>query len=150
MSNFMAKIIRPGKKRALERAAFLSQKLNSKKEMKSALAGNDYEDRMIEHHVDVLQNIEFVIVSYWRDNRGVDDMVVADALKAAILSQEPEQRLSIQLLENLREARNLRNDITDSLWRDGMRTVLKSVHRHSNLRRGSREYLSFACVFLPE
>ncbi|GAG34969.1 unnamed protein product, partial [marine sediment metagenome] len=40
-------------------------------------------------------------------------------------------------------------DIPDDIWRDGLRTVLESVHRHSSLKPGSRDYLDFVSDYVP-
>ncbi|HUT46116.1 MAG TPA: hypothetical protein VMX36_07500 [Sedimentisphaerales bacterium] len=44
--------------------------------------------------------------------------------------------------------RRFRSDVSDDIWRDGLRTVLQSVQRHSNLRPGEREYLDFVSDFI--
>ena len=46
--------------------------------------------RMIKNHQDILQNIEFILVSRYRDDRHIDDRIVADALKAAIRGETAE------------------------------------------------------------
>ena len=50
--------------------------------------------------------------------------------------------------EDLDEVRNFRADVPDKIWRDGLRTVLQSVQRHSNLMPGEREYLDFVSDFV--
>ncbi len=103
--------------------------------------------RMARDHLDVLQNIEFVLVSGHRSDRSIDDRIVADVLIAAILDAEPEDSRARSLNESLESIRVLRSDIPDDIWRDGLRTVLESVHRHSSLKPGARGYLDFVSGF---
>ena len=104
--------------------------------------------RMVKDHQDILQNIEFVLVSAYRNDQRIDDRIVADALKAAIRNDAAEDALAESLYEGLEEVRLFRSDVSDDIWRDGLRTVLQSVHRHSDLRPGEREYLDFVCDFI--
>jgi len=104
--------------------------------------------RMTRDHHDLLQNIEFIFISQYRDNRRIDDRIVADALKAAISGDMAEDALAESLNEDLEEIRRLRSDISDDIWRDGLRTVQQSVQRHSSLRPGEQEYLDFVSDFI--
>ena len=104
--------------------------------------------RMVRDHQDVLQNIESIIISEYRENRRIDDRVVADALKAAIHSETAENDLAESINQAVEEMRMLRSNVSDDVWRDGLRTVLQSVHRHSYLRPGEREYLCFVGDFI--
>ncbi len=104
--------------------------------------------RMVRDHQDVLQNIEFVFTSRYREDRRIDDRIVADTLKAAIHDEVPEDGLDQLLNEGLEKIREFRSDVSDEIWRDGLQTILQSVHRHSNLRPGEREYLDFICDFV--
>ena len=104
--------------------------------------------RMVRDHQDVLQNIEFIFISKYREDRRIDDRIVADTLKAAIHDEVPEDDRAQLLNEGLEEIREFRSDVSDEIWRDGLRTVLQSVQRHSNLRPGEREYLDFVCDFV--
>jgi uncharacterized alpha-E superfamily protein len=104
--------------------------------------------RMVRDHQDVLQNIESTIISEYRENRRIDDRIVADALKAAIHSETAENDLAESIEQALEEIRMFRSDVSDDVWRDGLRTVLQSVHRHSYLRPGEREYLGFVSDFI--
>jgi single-stranded DNA-specific DHH superfamily exonuclease len=104
--------------------------------------------RMVRDHQDVLQNIEFILVSRYRENRRIDDRIIADALKATIHGNTAEDALAESLKEGLEEMRLFRSDVSDDVWRDGLRTVLQSVHRHSYLRPGEREYLDFVSNFI--
>ena len=104
--------------------------------------------RMTRDHQDVLQNIEFVLVTRYREDRTIDDRIIADALEAAIHGDTPEDTLAQSLNESLEGMREFRHDISDETWRDCLRTVLQSVHRHSSLRPGSRGYLDFVSDFI--
>jgi hypothetical protein len=104
--------------------------------------------RMTRDHQDVLQNIEFVFIARYREDRRIDDRLVADALGAAIRGDTAQNVLVESLNVDLEEMRLFRSDISDDIWRDGLRTVLQSVHRHSYLRPGEREYLDFVSDFI--
>jgi len=104
--------------------------------------------RMTRDHQDLLQDIEFVFISRYREDGRIDDRIVADALKAAIHGDTAEDALAESLNKDLEGARLLRSDVSDDIWRDGLRTVLQSVHRHSYLRPGEREYLDFVSYFI--
>jgi len=104
--------------------------------------------RMTRDHQDLLQDIEFVFISRYREDGRIDDRIVADALKAAIHGDTAEDALAESLNKELEEIRLFRSDISDDIWRDGLRTVLQSVQRHSNLRPGEREYLDFVSYFI--
>ncbi len=104
--------------------------------------------RMTRDHQDVLQDIEFVFISRYREDDRIDDRIVANALKAAIGGDTAEDALAESLNKELEEVRLFRSDVSDDIWRDGLRTVLQSVHRHSNIRPGEREYLDFVSYFI--
>lgn len=104
--------------------------------------------RMVRNHQDILQNIEFIITSEYHENHRVDDRIVADALKAAIHGETAENDLAESINQALEEMHGFRSDVSDDVWRDGLRTVLQSVHRHSYLRPGEREYLDFVDGFI--
>jgi hypothetical protein len=99
-------------------------------------------------HPDVLQNIEFILVSEYRNDSTIDDRVARDALMAAISHQEAEDPRAQRMLDGLKEIRMMRNDISDTLWRDALRVVLRSVHNHSTLNLGSTRYLDFICQYI--
>ena len=103
---------------------------------------------MTRDHHDLLQNIEFILISGYREDGSIDDRIISDALIAAISGDTAEYALAESLNEDLEEMRLLRSDVSDDIWRDGLRTVLQSVQRHSSLRPGEREYLDFVCDFI--
>ena len=104
--------------------------------------------RMTRDHLDVLENIEFVLVSRYREDESIDDRIIFNALKAAISGDTAEYALAESLNQDLAETHQLNSDISDDIWRDGLLTVLQSVQRHSSLRPGERGYLDFVCDFI--
>lgn len=104
--------------------------------------------RMTRDHQDILQNIEFTLVAGYRQDGSIDDRLIAEVLKAAIHDEEPENARAQLLNESLQEMREFRTDVPDNIWLDGLRTVLQSVQRHSNLRPGERNYLDFVSDFI--
>ena len=143
----MSKVKRLKRKRALQKKANIRQMALQKK-FGATLKPRKSMKRMTRDHLDVLQNIEFVLVSGYRSDRSIDDRIVADALKAAIHSDVPEGTCAQSLNERLENIRDLRSDISDDVWRDGLRTILQSVHRHSSLKPGSRGYLDFVSDYV--
>jgi len=139
----MSRVKRMKRKRAAQKKANILQ-MSVKKEMGPAKLSK----RMARDHLDVLQNIEFSLLSGHREDPTIDDRIVADVVKAAIHGDVPEDARTQSLSENLEEIRQLRSDVSDDVWLDGLRTVLQSVHRHSDLRPGSRAYLGFISDFV--
>ena len=108
------------------------------------------EKQMTRDHIDVLQSIEFILVQAYRRRQDVDDVVVRDALRAALAGQAPaEEGPERGLFETLRAIRHERDDVSDEVWHGGLRTVLKSVRRHSTLSPGDVSYLHFVDGFFP-
>ncbi|MCH8118497.1 MAG: hypothetical protein IIC00_02075 [Planctomycetes bacterium] len=143
----MSKVKRLKRKRTLQKKTNIRQ-MALKKELRATLGPHALLKRMTRDHQDVLQNIEFILVSEYRNDRSIDDRIVADALKAAILDDIPEDARTQSLNEGLEEVREIRSDISDDIWRDGLRTVLQSAHRHSSLIPGARGYLDFVSDYV--
>jgi hypothetical protein len=143
----MSKLKRMRRKRAAQKKANI-RLMAFHSQNKEVLGPRKLLKRLTREHQDVLQNIEFVLVSQYREDRRIDDRIVADALKAAIRGDTAEHVLAEELNESLEEMRLFRSDVSDDIWRDCLRTVLQSVHRHSSLRPGGREYLDFVCDFI--
>lgn len=143
----MSKVKRLKRKRALQKKANIRQ-MALKKNLGATLKPQKSMKRMARDHLDVLQNIEFALVSRYRSDRSIDDRIVADALRAAILDTAPEDIRAQSLNEGLADIREIRSDVSDDIWRDGLRTVLQSVHRHSSLIPGSRGYLDFVSDYI--
>jgi hypothetical protein len=143
----MSKLKRLKRKRALQKKTNIRETA-LRKQMKTTLGTSKMADRMVHHHQDVLQNIEFALIAGYRNNHNIDDCIVADTLEAAIHSEMPENKLSTALKQQLDGIRQMRDDVPDDLWCDGIRTILQSVHRHSSLQPGSRNYLHFTSQFI--
>ena len=100
--------------------------------------------RMTRDHLDVLQNIEFSIISTCRNHDDIDDRIIASALKTAIAGSEPVGELSAILINDLVHIRQMRGDsVPDNIWTDGLKVVLRSVRNHSDTQPGDRDYLTF-------
>ena len=143
----MSKLKRIQRKRADQKKANI-RLMSLHGGMKETPGSDKLLKRMVRDHQDVLQNIEFVFISRYREDGRIDDRIVADILKAAIHGDMPEDALAESLIKELEEIRLFRSDVSDDIWRDGLRTVLQSVQRHSYLRPGEREYLDFVCDFI--
>ena len=144
----MSKLKRMRRKRAAQKKANIHlMALHS--EQRATLGPRKLLKRMTRDHYDILQNIEFVLVSIYRNDRSIDDRIVADALKAAIHGDVPQGVHAQSLMNGLEDIREMRSDVQDDIWRDGLRTVLQSVYRHSNLRPGATGYLDFVSDFVP-
>ena len=143
----MSKLKRMRRKRAAQKKANI-RLMSLHGGLKETRATGKLLRRMTRDHVDVLQNIESVLISAYREDGSIDDRIIAEVLKAAIRGEEPESARAQSLNEDLTEMRELRADVPDKIWRDGLRTVLQSVQRHSNLRPGEREYLDFVSDFI--
>ena len=123
------------------------RRLKRKKEQRFGVSDGLFR-RMTGEYSDVLQNIEFVLVSAWRRDPEIDDRSVAAALKAAINGAVPTNENVAALVDYLSDIRQLREDIPDDLWNDCLKVVLDSVHNHSTLRPGNQGYLKFAGSFI--
>ena len=124
------------------------RRLKRKKERRVHVSDGRYY-YMTEEHADVLQNIEFALVSAFREDQRVDDRDVAAALRAAIAGEAPAEDTVESLVARLAGIRRMRADISDETWLDGLKVVLESVQRHSLRRRGDYDYLLFVENFLP-
>ena len=106
--------------------------------------------RMTRDHQDVLQNIEFALLSTWRTYPTIDDADVKQALTACVDGVPAEDADAYRLQMALDNVREVRDDVSDDLWRDGLRVVLHSVHNHSTATRGATGYLRFIDMFIPD
>jgi hypothetical protein len=114
-----------------------------------APAGTRAMKRMARDHGDVLQNIEFVLVSAYREDPAFDDEAALATLCAAGLgeTQSDDPRVD-RALQTWRTIRETREDLTDALWLEGLRVVIDSVRLHSTLRAGDTSYLDFVSEFI--
>lgn len=143
----MSNLKRLRRKRAAQKKANIRQ-MALQSSLQETLGSRKLLRRMTKDHQDILQNIEFTLLSGYREDRSIDDRIVADALKAAIRDEAPQDARSQSLNEGLAQMRDLRADVSDDIWRDGLRTVLQSIQRHSSLRPGERNYLDFVSDFI--
>jgi len=143
----MSKLKRLRRKRALQKKANIRE-MSLRRNLSATVGPRKLMKRMTQDHQDVLQNIEFVLVTGYREDRTIDDRIIADALKAAINGGMPEDTLAQSVNESLEGIRELRSDVSDEIWRNCLKTVLQSVHKHSSLRPGSRDYLDFVSNFI--
>lgn len=104
--------------------------------------------RMSRNHIDVLQNIESIILLAADKYSEIDDCAVHQALESILHNQLPETAASLLVFGSLRGIREIRNDVDDELWRDGIRVVKDSVQTHSTLAPGETHYLDFASPFV--
>ena len=105
--------------------------------------------KMTRDHVDVLENIEFVLVEAWREHSEIDDRIVMNALNASISGVEPVEPMPRLVFRRLGEMRLVRSDVDDPIWIGGLKVVLESVHTHSNAHPGDIDYLKFSERFIP-
>ena len=138
----MSKLKRMKKKQALKKRSNI-RITASKRVQKDMFGRQSLFDKMVNNHQNILQNIEFTIISEYRQDNKIDDRIVSETLKALILNTEPQDKSVDILKQALKSARRLRDDVSDDLWRDGLRVVLRSVHDHSDLKPGSTHYLDF-------
>jgi len=143
----MSKLKRMQRKRADQKKANM-RLMSLHGGMREAPGSGKLLKRMTRDHQDLLQDIEFVFISRYREDRHIDDRIVANALKTAIQGDTSENALTESLNKELEEVRLLRSDVSDDIWRDGLLTVLQSVRRHSNLRPGERGYINFVSYFI--
>ena len=143
----MSKLKRMRKKQAARKKASIRQ-MSLHGGLRETQATGKLLKRMTRDHVDVLQNIEFTIISAYDKDDSLDDRIIAEVLHAAIRDEVPDDARAQSLHEDLIEMRHLRANVSDDIWRDGLRTVLQSVQRHSNLWPDERSYLDFVSDFV--
>jgi hypothetical protein len=104
--------------------------------------------QILRRHGDVLQTIEFVLVTRFQEDSGMDDRAASAALRACLCDGEPVETRIAEIVEGLSAVRDFRLSVSDEVWRDALRVVDDSVHRHSKLLPGESTYLEFAAQFL--
>ncbi len=110
-------------------------------------------NRMTEHHEDLLQNIEFfVIQAYHHDASGsIDDRAIWNGYRGALLKNRPDGSPAGSIVEAIAHAHSLReqiNPVSDELWHDAIRVLMRSVKNHSGLSPGETSYLDFVARFV--
>jgi hypothetical protein len=104
--------------------------------------------RMSNDYPDVLQNIEFALVSSFQDDSNVDDRIVDMALSAALKGEAPEDPRAAAVYDELVQTREMREDVPEEVWRECLRVVQDSAHTHSGCKPGETRYLRFAQQFM--
>ncbi len=107
--------------------------------------------KMARDHQDVLQNIEFALVTGHRKDPEIDDSKAIAALTASLAGVDPEtlddHRVS-DLVKALATIRQLRAELPEDVWREGLRVVKESIRRHSDLQPGETKYLDFVKEYI--
>jgi hypothetical protein len=104
--------------------------------------------QMSRDHLDVLQNIEFTLISAARQDHHIDDRVLDQVLSLSMRSRRPDEAedaepIVIELHDALQDMRAFRGDVPDHIWQAGLKTVRDSVRRHSSLTPGEKRYIRF-------
>lgn len=103
---------------------------------------------MTENYLDVLREIEMSILLTCKSNDEIDDRVIVSALETAIAGTEAEEQLPALLVNNLTQTRKSKITVGNDIWIKGLKVVLQSVHTHSDIRSGDRDYLTFILNFV--
>jgi hypothetical protein len=106
------------------------------------------ERRMIRDHVDVLKNVEFTLVDAANESTEFDDHLVEKVLRHSIERTSSEDPIVTWAMALLAEARDLRADVSDSLWRDALQVIYASLKRQSACEPGDTSYLGFISQFI--
>jgi len=112
-------------------------------------SGHGLMRRMSRDHQDVLQNIEFALVSTWRDRDDVDDRACHAAIESLLTGSQPTGDAASALSGRLLAIRDMRADVPDRLWVDGLRVVAGSIRTHSRRGPGDVDYLIFVAQYVP-
>lgn len=104
--------------------------------------------KMQENHLDLLQNIEFILVNAYREDNTIDDVVLQKALQELMYGKNCDDSRSRSIVEQLHSVREMRSDVSDKIWIDALHVVLYSIHRHSSVSSGSRGYLKFVSDYV--
>ncbi len=122
------------------------KKKAQKKKMNAKKGGRM--NKFQQNHLDLLQNIEFVLVNAYRNDNSVDDVVIQNALQKLMYDKPCVDPRSQLIVDQLHQIREMRSDISDNIWEEALRMILESVHNHSSLTPGSRGYLDFVSDFI--
>jgi hypothetical protein len=106
------------------------------------------ENRIIRDHQQVVQAIEMIFLQALSNAKDIDDHLCDTALQASIRGLRPSDERAAHLFDVLAAEHDSRPNISDDLWRDGMKVVRNSVERHSSCRPGDTDYLDFLLVTL--
>ena len=104
--------------------------------------------RMTSRYTNVLQSIEKALMLAYHNDGRIDDRAVVAAIQSILCDEAPEHPPAHVVVDKLVQFGNQREDVTEELWRDGLRVALESIHNHSPLRRGNTQYLDFISQFV--
>ena len=104
--------------------------------------------KMMRDHLDVLQNIEFVLVDGHRQDPSIDDRIALDALRCMLHADVPDDLRTIDLVEKLIEVQEMRPELPGHIWNECLRVIMESVREHSTLKLNATGYLNFAAQFI--
>jgi hypothetical protein len=124
------------------------RELRKKMQRRNEMMAKQTRKSVQEENMDVLQNIEFGIVKISRENSAIDDAVVYSALKCALKKTESDDPLIGAVIDVLRQFREIRDDVSDSVWDNCLSVVMDSVQLHSVLTPGAKGYLDFVKRFI--
>jgi hypothetical protein len=106
---------------------------------------------MTRDHPDVLQNIEFALVTVANEDSGIDDRAIHEALQSSLKrssADAPDDPRVIAIREILDVFHENRDDVSDTIWDAGLHTIAESVRKHSGLAPGEKSYLSFVSRYV--
>lgn len=112
------------------------------------LAKDSLMTRMIHEHSDLLQNLEFVLVTVAGEFDEVDDCVIERTLRNWIAGKPAEDPVAEAATHLLSEIRESRPDVDDTLWANAMRVVYTSLRDRSSCQAGETSYLGFVSRFV--
>jgi len=131
---------RDQKKKAFKKkAAHIANKAKDPRKMMKQIS---------ENHLDLLQNIEFALISCYRRDDTVDDCILRDVLKAILFKKTYDDIRIQELAAQLQAIREMREDISADIWNDALRVVLDSINTHSSLAPEARGYIDYISPFV--
>ena len=105
-------------------------------------------NRTVRHYEDLLQNIEAILITAYRQFEQVDDQVCHAAIESALMGQAAQSPMAALVAGNLAAVRLLRSDAPDQAWQDALRVVARSIRNHSSRQPGEVGYLEFIGPFM--
>ena len=124
------------------------RELRKKMQRRTEMAAKQIRKSVREENLDVLQNIEFGIVTASREDPAIDDVIIFSALKSALKKTGSDDPRTEAVIDGLRQVREMRTDVSDTIWDDCLRTIMESVRLHSALTPGAKGYLDFIKNFI--
>jgi hypothetical protein len=109
---------------------------------------------IIRDHMDLLQNIEFALVTTWKEDARVDDAAVYAALRAVREDDEARSPLAGEAAAAVRgildwRRQNLEpHELSKPLRRAACKKIMGSIRNHSSCTPGDTGYLRFVSQFV--